>query len=519
MNTSSMEDLKRHEKRQNKREQIQQQKRLSGQYPVVTFPNRKSAYKTVAEEKEATLHTTEDALEVYIKLLPGLLEKLSRIPDPRQPKKIKHQMTVLMIYGILVFVFQVPSRRNANQEVTGPQLLENLKTIFPDLSEMPHQDTLYRLLVEIDLEQLENIYIDMLRGLIRKKKFKNLLQNNRYLVAIDGTQKYVMTRCWDPRYLKRKICGKDGQYQYYAYVLEAVLIFSNGMVLPLMSEFLENTSELESIEKDEDWKQDCELKSFYRLAERLKKEFPKLKLTLLLDGLYANGPVMKTCLRKKWDFMIVLKDGSLPCVWQEFKGLMSLDTEEKNCFQNRWRGRKQTFRWVNGIEYEYGLGRKKKVLNIHVVTCEESWKETDKEGNVKEKSGRHAWISSVPLNSKNIHERCNLMARKRWLHENSILKEKHQGYHYEHVFAYDFDAMRGYHYLMHIARMLNEMMLYSVNLFDKVRATGIQAFLKKLFCVMRHRELKTERLRKLKDSPGQLRLVQEENWQINEPAA
>ncbi len=300
---------------------------------VVTFPNRKSAYKTVDEEKEAIQQTTEDALEVYIQLLPGLLEKLSRIPDPRQPKKIKHQMTVLMIYGILVFVFQLPSRRNANQEVTAPQLLENLKTIFPELTEMPHQDTLYRLLVEIDLDQLEEIYIDMLRGLIRKKKLKNLLQNNRYLVAVDGTQKYVMTDCWDSRYLKRKIRGKDDECQYYAYVLEAVLIFSNGMVLPLMSEFLENTSELENIESDEKWKQDCELKAFYRLAKRLKKEFPKLKLTLLLDGLYANGPVMETCFKKKWDFMIVLKDGSLPCVWQDVKGLMRLDTEKKTAFK------------------------------------------------------------------------------------------------------------------------------------------------------------------------------------------
>lgn len=486
---------------------------------VVTLPNRKSAYKTVGEEKEAILHTTEDALEVYIQLLPGLLAKLSRIPDPRQPKKIKHQMTVLMIYGILVFVFQVPSRRNANQEVTAPQLLENLKIIFPELTEMPHQDTLYRLLVEIDLDQLENIYIDMLRGLIRKKKFKNLLQNNRYLVAVDGTQKYVMTHCWDPRYLKRKIRGKDDEYHYYAYVLEAVLIFSNGMVLPLMSEFLENSSELESIESDEKWKQDCELKAFYRLAERLKKEFPKLKLTLLLDGLYAKGPVMKTCFKNKWDFMVVLKDGSLASVWQEVKGLMRLDVEGEYRYQKRWQGRRQSFSWVNNIEYEYGAGKKKKVLNIHVVICNESWEETDREGNVVEKAGRHAWISSVPLSRKNIHQRCNLMARKRWLHENNILKEKHQGYHYEHVFAYDFDAMRGYHYLMHIARMLNEMMLYSVNLFEEVRAVGIQVFIAQLFAIMRHRELETERLRKIKDSPGQLRLVQEESWQTNEPAA
>jgi len=515
-----MNNLSRHERRQKQRELKEQQKRQSSGYPfVTTFSNCKSPFITVAEEKEAIQQTTEAVLGVYRQLLPGLLKKLSRIPDPRQPNKIKHQLTVLMIYGILMFVFQIPSRRQANREMTAPQFLENLRAVFPELEEMPHQDTLQRLLAEIDVSRLETIYIEMLKGLIRKKKFKNLLHKNRYLVAIDGTQKYVMNQCWSERYLRRKICGKDGQYQYYAYVLEAVLVFSNGMVLPLFSEFLENSPELEAIENDEQWKQDCEIKAFYRLAKRLKEKFPKLKLTLLLDGLYARGPVMELCFKNKWDFMIVLKDGSIPCVWQEVNALMRLDTQKENCCEKTWQGRRQIFRWVNGIEYEYGLGRDKKVLNIHVVTCDESWEEVDKKGCLVTKTARHAWISSVPLSRKNVHERCNLAARKRWLHENNILKEKCQGYHYEHIFSYDFDAMRGYHYLMHIARMLNEMVLHSINLIEQVKVDGIQAFLKKFREVMIHRELDTKRLRKLLESPGQLRLVQEENWQTKWPAA
>ena len=514
-----MNNLKRHEHRQNQRKLKEQQKRQSGGYPFVTrFANRKADYKTIDEEKEAILHTTAAMLNVYRQLLPGLLKKLSRIADPRAPKKIKHQMDMLMFYGILMFVFQIPSRRQTNRDMTAPQLLENLRAVFPELKEMPHQDTLYRLLVEIDVSQLETIYIDMLRSMIRKKRFKNLLHKDRYLVAIDGTQKYVRDECRDERYLKRKV-GKEGEYQYYAYVLEAVLLFTNGMVLPLMSEFLENSPELEVIENDDKWKQDCELKAFYRLAKRLKKAFPKLPLTLLLDGLYANGPVMKVCFKNKWDFMIVLKDGSLPCVWQEVKGLMSLDTEGEHCHERTWQGRRQIFRWVSGIEYEYGLGKHKKVLTIHVVTCDESWEEIDRKGQVVEKTARHAWISSEPLNRKNVHERCNLTARKRWLHKNNILKEKLQGYHYEHIFAYDFDAMRGYHYLMHIGRMLNEMALHSINLVEQVKAVGVQAFLNKFRAVMTHRELDTNQLRRLSESPGQLRLVQEENWRTNWPAA
>jgi len=50
----------------------------------------------------------------------------------------------------------------------------------------------------------------------------------------------------------------------------------NGMVLPFLSEFLENSMELEEIESDEEWKQDCELKAFLRLAKRLKKNYQDL---------------------------------------------------------------------------------------------------------------------------------------------------------------------------------------------------------------------------------------------------
>jgi len=522
MSKSTIDRLRRHERRRKQRELKEQQKKQGRQYPpTFTLPNRKSDLKTVGEERTAIQLITEEKLKVYLQLLPGLLKKLARIADPRNPKKIKHQMTVMMLYGILMFVFQMPSRRQTNQDMTAPQLLENLQAVFPELTDMPHQDTLCRLLEKMDVGQIETLYNDMLRNLIRKKTFKDLLHKKRYLVAVDGTQKYVMDECWDERYPRRKIWDKDGnfKYQYYAYVLEAVLIFSNGMVLPLMSVFLENSPELEAIENDEEWKQDCELKAFYRLAKRLKQKYPKLPLTLLMDGLYANGPVMEVCRKNKWKYMIVLKDRSLPSVWQEAKGLMRLDTEGEHRHEQTWRGRRQMFNWVNGIEYEYGSGKRKKAMNIHLVTCDESWEEIDQNDCVETKTARHAWLSSDPVSRKEVHEHCNLAARKRWLHENNILKEKHQGYQYEHIFSHDWDAMRGYHYLMHIARMLNEMVLHSIYLTEHVKAVGIQSFIKNFHVVMTHRELDTERLRRLLESPGQLRLVHEDNWKTTRPAA
>lgn len=513
------ESLKRHERRQRMRKLKEQEKGQGKQYPHISLPNRKSNLKTVKEENEAIQLLTEEQLKVYGQLLPGLLKKLSKIPDPRVLKKTRYQMALMMFYGIMMFVFHKTSRRETNREMTTPQLLENLKAVFPELEDMPHQDTLCRLLEKIDVDQIEALYIGLLKRLIRKKTFTNLLHKKRYLVAVDGTQKYTMNQCWDERYPKRKVSGKDGEYHYYAYALEAVLIFSNGMVLPLMSEFLENSPESEKIDTYEEWKQDSELKAFYRLARRLKKEFPKHAFTLLLDGLYANGPAMKTCVKNNWKFMIVLKDGSLPSVWQEANGLMRLDSERECQHEQTWQKRRQTYKWANEIEYEYGSGRNKKMLTIHVVTCEESWEEIDKDGSLVTKTGRHAWIFSDPINASSVHKDCNLAARKRWLHENNILKEKHQGYRYEHIFSHDWDAMRGYHYLMHIARMLNEMALHSIYLIEHVKEVGIRSFIKRFSEAMRYSELNTTRLSRLFESPGQLRLVHEDHWEKSRSVA
>jgi hypothetical protein len=89
--------------------------------------------------------------------------------------------------------------------------------------------------------------------------------------------------------------------------------------LPLLTEFL-NFAEGDT-ESD---KQDCELKAFHRLTSRLKVAFPRLPIMLLLDGLYPNGPVLRACRQSHWQFMIVLKDESLPSVWEEYHGLCPL---------------------------------------------------------------------------------------------------------------------------------------------------------------------------------------------------
>jgi hypothetical protein len=69
------------------------------------------------------------------------------------------------------------SRREANREMTRPQFMESLKLLFPELEDLPHNDTLMRLLTGIDVNEIESALIGLVRKLIRAKKFVRYLVN------------------------------------------------------------------------------------------------------------------------------------------------------------------------------------------------------------------------------------------------------------------------------------------------------------------------------------------------------
>ncbi len=473
--------------------------------PTGTIGNGTSPWKTVEEEQQARQEAVEEQIQAYRSALPTLLKRLGKIRDPRNPKTIRHKSTVLLLYGILLFVFQMASRREANRQMTLPQFQENLRRLFPDLESVAHQDTLNRLLAGIEVNEIEEALVELIQRFIRKKKFLRYLVGNCYPVAIDGTQKMVRDRLWTEQCLERDVQRKqeDGsmasETQYYVYVLEANLAFANGMTIPLLSEFL-------SYEEydQERGKQDCELKAFRRLAQRMKEYFPRLPILVLLDGLYANGPVVELCRHYHWQFMIVLQDDSLPSVWEEVRGLGQL--QRNHHWEQHWGDRKQRFRWVNDIEYRYGERERRRQI-LHVVICEETWEELAPDSaNTVQKASRHAWISSEPLSRENVHERCNLGARHRWGIESNFLVEKCQGYQYEHCFSQDWKAMKGYHFLMRLGHLLNTLAQNTAHLARLVRSRGRRGLIQFLRETCTGPWLDATRIQLLLASPCQLRL-------------
>lgn len=94
-------------------------------------------------------------------------------------------------------------------------------------------------------------------------------------------------------------------------MLEAKLVIGD-MVFSIGSEFVEN--EEEKVEK-----QDCETRAFKRLAEKIKKEYPRLRIIISGDGLYASKPVMDICKEKGWKYIIRFKEGSIPTLYREIE--------------------------------------------------------------------------------------------------------------------------------------------------------------------------------------------------------
>jgi hypothetical protein len=147
-----------------------------------------------------------------------------------------------------------------------------------------------------------------------------------------------------------------------------------------------------------------------------------------MDGLYPNGLVMALCRQYQWDVMIVLPRECLFSVGDEVAGLLALDTEDEQYCTHRWGDRDQEFRWVNDI----------------ASASRALW----------------SWISGQRLNADKIVARCNRAGRHRWAIEAEFMVEKRHGDHFEHAFSYDWTALKGWHYLMKLARLLNVLTLW-----------------------------------------------------------
>jgi len=420
---------------------------------------------------------------------PDFLPALARVRDPRNPERITYPIEHLLLVGILSFLVKAGARRNIKYLLGTRGFIENLQkiggifyaeTAFPDT--LPHGDTLNYLLERVAVSQIEDLRTLVMRALVRGRcldKFR--LLDTYYLIAVDGTGCLSFTERHCPHCLKKT---KDGKILYYYHpVLEAKLVLENGMALSIATEFIEN-------EAEDVAKQDCEQKAFHRLAKRIKSDFPQLRICLLLDGLYMGEPIFRACENNRWAYVITFKEGSMSSVYEEYEALKGLTPQ--NCLVLTRKDRRQTFRWINGVETEHER-------KLHVLECAEV---------AAGEKRRFVWATNIALDAKRVVEVGNRGGRLRWKIENEGFNaQKNGGYGLEHAFSLDTKAMKSFYVLLQIAHIFDQLMEKGNLLRGRIRETmgSLKVFSQMLWAELTHTVVNTGRLRALLERRIQIR--------------
>jgi hypothetical protein len=367
------------------------------------------------------------------------------ITDPRNPGLIIYPLEGLLCTGTLMYLFRLGARREINNKLRGNGLSRAKFAAWFGVEEIPHGDTLNYAFRKLKISEVQAVGCRLVKRLIRNKVlYRYRLLGTYYLVAVDGTGMLTFRERHCKHCLTKKL--SNGDILYYHPVLEAKLVTENGFAFSLMTEFIEN------VDPQAD-KQDCELKAFYRLAVRLKASFPRLPICVLLDGLFACGPVMQLCEENNWKYLIVLQDKDLPNVQRTFETVQYLAPENrKQLLLGKKKRITQTYRWVATILHVDTQQRKH---YPSVLECIET-KTDDQEKNT---TGKYKWLTNFTLTSYNVNRLANEGGRLRWKVENEGFNvQKNGGFNLEHPYSQDETAGKVFYFLLQIAYLIFQLM-------------------------------------------------------------
>lgn len=397
------------------------------------------------EEEEKQQNLLKCFLGTFRHYFGEVAEWVGAVDDPRQPSSTTYSLASLLFAGLLLFVCHLSSRRQFNDRIrgNGPGRVK-FGALF-ETEEVPHGDTLNYAFKQLEPAQVQEVVCRMVETLIRRKVlYPYRLLDRYFLVAIDGTGQLTFRQRHCPHCLTRRL--KDGTLLYYHHVLEAKLVTANGFAFSVLTEFIENPSPGVST-------QDCELKAFYRLADRLKQRFPRLPICLLLDGLYAGGPTFALGARYGWQYLITLKDRDLPTVNEEFEALSKLAPEQAlRWVTGRHQEIHQEYRWVNDIAY---VDSDQREHTVSVLECLET--KPDATGTLL--TTKFKWVTSVRLTAPKVVPLANEGGRVRWKIENEgFNSQKNGGFELEHPYSQDETARKIFYLVLQMAHLLFQLL-------------------------------------------------------------
>ena len=370
-----------------------------------------------------------DVVNIIKQYFPQLTQKLEELTDTRHQSYVEYKMSVITVTRLLGLLCGIKSMRETTEKFNTEETITNISKLLEiELEELPHYDTINNVFEKIDIKQLRNIQKYMVNRLIRSKMFDKYRYKGKYFqIVIDGTgitsfKERHCKHCLKKTYNK----GEENEYSiYYHYVLEAKLVVGD-IVISIDSEFVEN--EDENVEK-----QDCEIRAFYRMAERIKAEYPKLPILISGDALYCVEPVVKICKKNKWEYIIRLKEERLKLLGEEIDGLEKAEKEEKE------------IRYWNNIKYgEVEFQKEANVLKYYE--------------NKKGKTTEFMWVTSLKITEGNKEEIVHY-GRQRWKIENEGFNiQKNGTFDIGHIYSKNYNAMKAHYFFIQFAHTIRQLL-------------------------------------------------------------
>jgi hypothetical protein len=373
---------------------------------------------------------------------PAFNDWLDEIPDPRPAASVTYAARFLFWWGLSLFLFKLGSRRQLDFELDahGTQVLNNLNRLAgTHQTTRPVNRTLNDYLGQIGNGPLARLCVLLVQRLLRQKVFDAARLLGYRLVLLDATGHLRFHQ----RHCDHCLVRKSGSGTLYLHqVLEAKLLGPGGIVASIGTVFIENPDLPEGVSAEQ-FKQDCELKAWKRLAPELKKNFPQLPICVGGDGLYLCGATLAECKANDWRFLVVFKPGRLPSVWADFQQSLTLCPEQKVevMLPN---GTRQVYRWVNGLSY---TDSEKRTWSFNALQCEET-----RPGG---KTTTWAWATDLPVNRGTVVAIATDGGRMRWCIENQGFNvQKNSELRLEHAYSHGEEQLKAFYYLLQIGHLI-----------------------------------------------------------------
>ncbi len=386
-----------------------------------------------------------DFIKIVKHFFKNLNQWIEEMTDPRHPSYSIYTQNDLILMGVMKNVCSIKSMRQMDEKFNEETCIETMRILSGNnkLEEMPHYDTLNYYLERLSPECLSELRRQMVNSLIRGKQFyHNRLLGKYWRVILDGTGLFYFKErhCENCLSETRKDENGNIEKRYYHKVVEAKLVLSDKIVISLGTEFIEN-------EKEDVCKQDCETNAAKRLLNRIKREYPRLKICLQGDALYTTEPMMKLCREYNWEYIFTHKNTRQKNVAEIYDWICLEEGQtkkEKLCKKEEGIGS-----YVNHVEETAG---KTETMNVF----EYEYKHI-KGG--KEKTTKFQWISSIELTERNLEEMI-IAGRGRWMIENEGFNNQKNGlYNICHINSRNSNAMKNHYLLTQVADIMMQLYL------------------------------------------------------------